>query len=122
MDHACQMLIYSGALTHLNLELFFSYIAFEDCNEIIKLFEVLKLKVQIKDVYINPEFAKELEERAPGATIPQLFISFERIGGASEVITMNDSGQLRQRLQGFEKRSNVICADCGGVGYILCTW
>jgi hypothetical protein len=42
---------------------------YDDCNALLKLMALLQLKVQVKDVYLEPRFLKELDERTPGANV-----------------------------------------------------
>ena len=46
--------------------------------------------------------AEELEERAPGTSVPQVFVSFSHIGGAAEIEQLTDTGQIRQLCDGYE--------------------
>lgn len=42
--------------------------------------------------------------------------------GYTDVMTMNERGELRGRLQGCSERAGEDCRTCGGDGFILCTW
>jgi glutaredoxin-related protein len=96
----------------------------DECGAMLKLFDLLHLKVIVKDVHLEPKFAKELEARlgSNGFNPPQLFINATHIGGLEQVVAMNDGGDLKMATHGFEKKSNEMCEPCGGYGYVLCTW
>ena len=54
---------------------------FEDCKYLISLFYNLRVKIEERDVYINQQYFRELEERLEGkVTVPQVFISGQHIG------------------------------------------
>lgn len=35
---------------------------------------------------------------------------------------LNETGELKRLLVGFEERPNEDCSTCGGVGFVNCTW
>jgi glutaredoxin domain-containing cysteine-rich protein 1 len=100
----------------------------DDCTQMLKLFELLNLRVKIKDVHLEPTFGKELENRLRDSDIdgltslPRLFINAVHIGGLDAVIRMNDNGDLKRATIDFEQRGDAKCVDCAGYGYTLCTW
>lgn len=97
----------------------------DDCTQMLKMFDLLNLKVRVKDVHLEPKFGKELEERArmpAEAQLPRLYINAVHIGGLDEVVRMNDNGDLKRATVGFPERSNAHCTDCNGFGFVLCTW
>jgi len=89
------------------------------CQQVLKLFEILRLKVQIKDLHLCPRFAEELEERAPGTSVPQVFVSFSHIGGATEIEQLNDSGQIRQLCEGYEVSLVTRCEHAPRLSYFV---
>ena len=97
---------------------------FDDCNAVLKLMELLRLKVQVKNVYLEPRFRQELEERLPGGRVPHLFVKSYCVGGLDAVEQLNDSGELSKLTRGCKQRAAGAgkCTSCGGFGYVLCTW
>jgi glutaredoxin-related protein len=43
------------------------------CEEVRKVLYNMRLKVVVKDISMDSDLIKELEERLPGSTVPQLF-------------------------------------------------
>ena len=96
---------------------------YDDCNALLKLMALLRLKVQVKNVYLEPRFKKELEERAPGASVPQLFVKSYCVGGLDAAEQLNDSGELGKLTIGCSKQTGAgKCPTCGGFGYTVCSW
>eukprot|EP00047_Mylnosiga_fluctuans_P023378 m.137204 g.137204 ORF g.137204 m.137204 type:complete len:608 (+) comp9563_c0_seq4:58-1881(+) len=95
---------------------------YEKCQRVLKIFELLRLKIQVKDIAMDSRFITELEERMPGSSVPQVFVSFINIGGAERIQELNESGQLAPMFPGFEQRSAAPCRACGGYGWMPCTW
>lgn len=102
-----------------------------DCSAVLQIFEILGLKVRVKDINLDPRFRREIEARASqvsrpgvgvGLQLPQVFINFEAVGGLADVVAMNDAGDLARMCTGFERRSKRKCLTCGGVGYVNCNW
>eukprot|EP00039_Didymoeca_costata_P001939 m.56401 g.56401 ORF g.56401 m.56401 type:complete len:570 (-) comp11037_c0_seq2:84-1793(-) len=95
----------------------------DNCARLLQIFEILNVKIQVKDIHLDPLFAKELTQRVDEAVVvPQVFINAVHIGGLDDVIRMNDAGDLQRAIADFETRSNTTCGDCGGIGYVPCSW
>lgn len=41
---------------------------------------------------------------------------------AETIKRLNENGQLKAMLEGFEERPSQDCGECGGVGYVPCRW
>lgn len=110
---------------------------FNNCTAMLKLFENLMLKVQVKDVHYEPSYFQELAERLmllqkpnadgsmpppPQVVLPQLFINGVHVGGLDKVRQMNDCGELKQATAGFDQRTKIVCGTCGGCGFVPCAW
>lgn len=95
---------------------------FEDCKYLISLFYNLRVKIEERDVYINQQYFRELEERLEGkVTVPQVFISGQHIGGKERVEELNELGELRKLLSDFPKTDSAKkCDNCGGYEFIPC--
>jgi len=95
---------------------------FEQCKSVLRIFEMLRLKICVKDIQMDSRFIAEMEERMPGSMVPQIFVSFLHIGGADRIQELNETGQLAAMFPGFEQRSATTCGICAGYGYIACSW
>eukprot|EP00041_Stephanoeca_diplocostata_P028915 m.837490 g.837490 ORF g.837490 m.837490 type:complete len:600 (+) comp23461_c0_seq15:514-2313(+) len=101
----------------------------DDCVRMLKLFDLLTLKVKVKDVHLEPNFGKELAERVEqydvanvADVLPQCFINAVHIGGLGKVEQLTDTGELKTITKDFPKRTADACAACGSYGFVLCTW
>jgi len=70
----------------------------------------------------SAQFAKELEERLPGSSVPQIFVNGLHFGDHTKVMQLNETGDLKRLLAGFQERPNQDCTSCGGIGFVNCTW
>eukprot|EP00043_Microstomoeca_roanoka_P013455 m.131748 g.131748 ORF g.131748 m.131748 type:complete len:751 (+) comp15755_c0_seq1:154-2406(+) len=95
---------------------------FQACEEIKAIFYNLRLKVEIRNIAMDRQAKQELEKRLPGAIVPQAFLEGVHLGDAATIKRLNETGELRSRLQDCEERPTKDCSTCGGQGYILCTW
>lgn len=93
-----------------------------NCSAVLKLFVTLGLRIRKKDVHFDPSLLIELEERAPGAQLPMVFINSEPIGGRQELESMNDSGKLGKLTEGFARRPTSECLACGDIAWSPCGW
>lgn len=96
--------------------------SFERCNSVLKLFDLLRLKVERRDLYLDSKFASELTERAPELEVPVVFASGVLLGDATKVMQLNETGELKKILRGYVEAPSGQCNVCGGAGYITCTW
>uniref|UniRef100_A0A803LJX9 Glutaredoxin domain-containing protein n=1 Tax=Chenopodium quinoa TaxID=63459 RepID=A0A803LJX9_CHEQI len=95
---------------------------FEDCQCIRFLLESFGLIYYERDVSIHSEFRDELwrimgEKSLP----PRLFIRGRYIGGAEQVLTLNEQGKLRPLFRDIPINfSEGPCNVCCGLRFILC--
>eukprot|EP00041_Stephanoeca_diplocostata_P027460 m.755324 g.755324 ORF g.755324 m.755324 type:complete len:411 (+) comp23179_c1_seq25:1844-3076(+) len=105
------------------------------CQKVLTIFATLRKRVHVKDIYINPEYGIELGERlaaqtdaqtdtpnTPGDSVPRVFIAYKYVGGADDVVLLNDTGELKALCEDIEDGGSPACTTCGGTGYHLCTW
>ena len=52
------------------------------------------------DVVLHPERRTEMEERAGGGTLPQIFIDGRHVGGCEELYALERVGKLTALLEG----------------------
>eukprot|EP00056_Hartaetosiga_gracilis_P011663 m.177456 g.177456 ORF g.177456 m.177456 type:complete len:580 (+) comp13548_c1_seq1:75-1814(+) len=93
------------------------------CRDIRKLFHNMRLKVVYKDISLDARTATEFKKRCgEDASVPQVFVNGSLLGGYTKVMEMNEAGELRAVLQGFEEAPVKECVGCGGKGFVNCTW
>lgn len=95
---------------------------FASCERVQRIFHNLRLKVSMRDITLQPEYADELELRRPGAKIPQVFVNGQYFGDEARIVELNEQSQLASLLANFEERPSQDCSTCGGAGFVPCTW
>lgn len=97
---------------------------FEDCNTTRVLLESFGIQFHKRDVSMHMEYREELWKVFGGRVIPpSLFIKGRYIGGAEEVVTLNEKGKLKKLLQGIpsvDRHDHRVCDGCGGYLFVLC--
>eukprot|EP00117_Sycon_ciliatum_P007525 scpid70073/ scgid2099/ Glutaredoxin domain-containing cysteine-rich protein CG31559 len=93
-----------------------------ECIKVTRLFGALRVKFDVKDVLLHPDFMDELQERVddPDITVPQVFINGEHVGDAEMIMDMNETGELAAMLKVFQREYVADCPDCGGKRFIAC--
>lgn len=96
---------------------------FEDCRKIKFLLSSFKVVVQERDVSMHMEFRKELWSiMGTKAIPPKVFIKGMYIGGAEEVVILNEQGKLKKLLEGIPVvMSSSRCNACGGMLFVVCS-
>eukprot|EP00042_Codosiga_hollandica_P044265 m.432617 g.432617 ORF g.432617 m.432617 type:complete len:593 (-) comp56750_c0_seq1:137-1915(-) len=95
---------------------------YSECQAILQIMYNMSVRLNIKDISMHPDYAKELETRLSGAKVPQLFFKAQHVGNYEQVLAMNETGKLKTLLADAPKRGIQECGRCGGRGYFLCTW
>ncbi len=95
-----------------------------DCRAAQRIFATLGLRVWVKDIYLEPQYSRELAERLPGAGVPQAFVGFESVGSLDELVRRTDDGSLKALCAGYAQvePTELLCRDCGGARFITCRW
>ncbi|KAL5710194.1 hypothetical protein ACHQM5_020788 [Ranunculus cassubicifolius] len=103
---------------------------FEACNAVRAAIKGAGVVVHERDVSMHNGYREELKELMKGKEIengsrvvvlPQVFVKGRYIGGAEEVLKINEEGCLSKLLEGLPKaRFGVVCDGCGGVGFLPC--
>ncbi|EFJ31188.1 hypothetical protein SELMODRAFT_88028 [Selaginella moellendorffii] len=98
---------------------------YEDCRSMQMLFRTLGINIDERDVSMHSGFRTELRQLL-GAPVglPRVFIGGRFIGGAEEVRSMHEQGNLARLLQGMVSRhgSFLACDGCGGMRFVPCRW
>lgn len=95
---------------------------FEDCESIKFLLDSFHIIYHERDVSMDLEFREGLWEILGGRVIPpRLFIKGRNIGGADEVVSLHERGELKYLLQGIPLvSSNQKCGRCNNLRFVLC--
>lgn len=98
---------------------------YEDCSRVQGIFEVQGVVVDERDVSLHAEYLSELrgllgEEMA---AVPRVFLKGRYLGGAEEVVELNETGRMGRLLRaaGVEKGvGRRVCEGCGGARFVPC--
>ncbi|KAG8453627.1 hypothetical protein GDO86_000311 [Hymenochirus boettgeri] len=98
---------------------------FERCETARKIFQNHRVKFEEKNIALNSDFGKELDERCQRVgevpSLPVVFIDGHYLGGAEKILAMNESGELQDLLMKIERVQHPhACAFCGGFGFLPC--
>ncbi|XP_070693445.1 glutaredoxin domain-containing cysteine-rich protein 1 [Pempheris klunzingeri] len=98
---------------------------FERCELVRKIFQNHRVKFVEKNIALDSEYGKELEERCKRVgeppSLPVVFIDGHYLGGAEKILGMNESGELQDLLTKIERvQQPQTCQTCGGFAFIPC--
>lgn len=101
---------------------------FEDCNRVRAILENHRVVFDERDVSLHGEFRSELREvvgstTGEGVAVPKLFVKGRCLGGAEEVVELNEAGRLGRILScaGVERGAGWQgCEGCGGARFVPC--
>jgi glutaredoxin domain-containing cysteine-rich protein 1 len=94
----------------------------EECRQVKRIFANMRIRVEERDVFMNAKYQTELDDRIGRiATVPQVFISGQLVGGAAKIEELNETGELQKMLADFERLEwDEQCELCGGHRFIAC--
>ncbi|KAG7517746.1 glutaredoxin domain-containing cysteine-rich protein 1 [Solea senegalensis] len=98
---------------------------FERCELVRKIFQNHRVKFVERNIALDIEYGKELEERCKRVgeppSLPVVFIDGHYLGGAEKILGMNESGELQDLLTKIERVQHPqTCQTCGGFAFIPC--
>ncbi|XP_036372308.1 glutaredoxin domain-containing cysteine-rich protein 1-like [Megalops cyprinoides] len=98
---------------------------FERCELVRKIFQNHRVKFLEKNIALDSEYMKELEQRCRRVgeppSLPVVFIDGHYLGGAEKILGMNESGELQDLLTKIERVQHPhTCLTCGGFAFIPC--
>ncbi|XP_057707156.1 glutaredoxin domain-containing cysteine-rich protein 1 [Corythoichthys intestinalis] len=98
---------------------------FERCELVRKIFQNHRLKFVERNIALDSEYGKELEERCKRVgeppSLPVVFIDGHYLGGAEKILSMNESGELQDLLTKIERvQDPEMCQRCGGFAFVPC--
>ncbi|XP_045887086.1 glutaredoxin domain-containing cysteine-rich protein 1 isoform X2 [Micropterus dolomieu] len=98
---------------------------FERCELVRKIFQNHRVKFVEKNIALDCEYGKELEERCKRVgeppSLPVVFVAGHYLGGAEKILGMNESGELQDLLTKIERvQLPQTCQTCGGFAFVPC--
>ncbi|XP_041713049.1 glutaredoxin domain-containing cysteine-rich protein 1-like [Coregonus clupeaformis] len=98
---------------------------FERCELVRKIFSNHRVKFLEKNIALDCEYGKDLEERCKRVgeppSLPVVFIDGHYLGGAEKILGMNESGELQDLLAKIERVQHPhTCQTCGGFAFVPC--
>ncbi|KAH7513717.1 hypothetical protein FEM48_Zijuj11G0010800 [Ziziphus jujuba var. spinosa] len=99
---------------------------YEDCNRVRAMLEGHRVVFDERDVALHGGFLSELKEligEEEGVSVPRLFVKGRYLGGAEQVVELNETGRLGKMLS-YAKVERGIgrlgCEGCGGARFVPC--
>ncbi|KNA13419.1 hypothetical protein SOVF_117160 [Spinacia oleracea] len=101
---------------------------FEDCNRVRAILENHRVVFDERNVSLHGPFLGELKElvsvdNGTGVPVPRLFVKGRYLGGAEEVVELNESGRLGRILSSAQVERGLGwhgCEGCGGARFVPC--
>nr|XP_010912300.1 uncharacterized protein LOC105038254 [Elaeis guineensis] len=94
---------------------------FEDCNAVRCAIESHDVKIVERDISMDSGYREELRllMGIKEVRVPVVFVKGRLIGGAEEVLMLEEEGKLGLLLEGIP-RAEVCCKGCGGMRFVMC--
>ncbi|KAL9240987.1 hypothetical protein vseg_015148 [Gypsophila vaccaria] len=94
---------------------------FEECNAVRSVMESYHVRVIERDVSMDAGFKEELRKLmgTKEVKVPVVFVKGRFIGGASQVVKLDEEGELQGLLYGIPKIA-LGCQGCGGIRFVMC--
>ncbi|XP_038905315.1 uncharacterized protein At5g39865 [Benincasa hispida] len=95
---------------------------FEDCNKVRSIIESYGIHLVERDVSMDSGFKEELRAlmESKEVKVPAIFVKGRLIGGAAEVLKMEEEGKLGVLFEGIPTAAGGGCEGCGGVRFVMC--
>jgi glutaredoxin domain-containing cysteine-rich protein 1 len=118
-DKAGGAVLYTTSLRALRL-------TFEACNMVRAALQAHDVAFRERDVSMDRGLREELlrlltpVEAKAAPLLPRLFVRGRHVGGADEVLRLDEEGKLAPLLEGLPKASGGMCDGCGGMRFLPC--
>ncbi|XP_057488716.1 uncharacterized protein At3g28850-like [Actinidia eriantha] len=95
---------------------------FEDCNLVRSIIESHCVRTFERDVSMDSGFKEELRGimGKKAVRVPLVFVKGRLIGGADEVVKLEEEGKLGILLGGIPRAAATACVGCAGVRFVMC--
>ncbi|CAL9762997.1 unnamed protein product [Musa acuminata subsp. burmannicoides] len=94
---------------------------FEDCNAVRSTLESYHVRIMERDISMDSGYREELRSLmgSKEVKVPAAFVRGRLIGGAEEVLRLEDEGKLELLLEGIPRAAS-SCEGCAGLRFIMC--
>lgn len=94
---------------------------FEDCNHVRSIVESHYIHIVERDISMDLGFREELRGLmgTKEVNVPLMFVKGRLIGGANEVVKLEEEGKLDVLFEGIP-RALAGCQGCAGVRFVMC--
>ncbi|TKY61980.1 electron carrier [Spatholobus suberectus] len=95
---------------------------FEECNKVRSIIESYCVHVVERDVSMDSGFKEELRKLmgTKQVKVPVVFVKGRLVGGAEEVVKLEEEGRLGVLFEGIPHKALGECEGCGGVRFVMC--
>ncbi|XP_051131726.1 uncharacterized protein At5g39865 [Andrographis paniculata] len=95
---------------------------FEDCNIARSIIESQNVQMIERDVSMHSGYREELRAlmNSKDVKVPLVFVKGRLIGGAEEMVKLDEGGKLGILFDGIPKAA-AACSGCGGFRFVMCT-
>jgi glutaredoxin domain-containing cysteine-rich protein 1 len=94
---------------------------FEDCNNVRSIVESHLVRVLERDISMDSGFKEEIRGlmETKEVRVPLVFVKGRLIGGAEEIVKLEEEGKLGVLFDGIPK-ALVGCQGCAGMRFVMC--
>ncbi|KAL3655244.1 hypothetical protein CASFOL_001030 [Castilleja foliolosa] len=95
---------------------------FEDCNLVRSIVESQNVQMFERDISMDSGFKEELRGLMgrKDVRVPLVFVKGRLIGGADEMVRLDEEGSLGILLRGIPKAGPTGCRGCAGIRFVMC--
>ncbi|GFQ01527.1 uncharacterized protein at5g39865 [Phtheirospermum japonicum] len=95
---------------------------FEDCNLARSIVESHNVQMFERDISMDSGFKEELRGLMgrKDVRVPLVFVKGRLIGGAEEMVRLDEEGSLGILLRGIPKAGLAGCRGCAGIRFVMC--
>ncbi|XP_051150166.1 uncharacterized protein At3g28850-like [Andrographis paniculata] len=95
---------------------------FDECNVVRSILEWQGVRTIERDISMDSGFREELRGLMEDeARVPAVFVKGRLIGGAEEMLRLEEEGRLGSLLDGVPKAAAAAaCGGCGGARFVVC--
>ncbi|KAL7137362.1 hypothetical protein ABFS83_10G086300 [Erythranthe nasuta] len=95
---------------------------FEDCNVARSVIESHGVQMFERDVSMHSGYKEELRGlmSSKEVRVPLVFVKGRLIGGADELVKLDEEGKLGILLDGIPRAAAASCGGCAGIRFLMC--
>ncbi|KAJ8769442.1 hypothetical protein K2173_002932 [Erythroxylum novogranatense] len=95
---------------------------YEDCRAVRSILRGFRVPIDERDLSMDEKYIAELQ-RIMGSeklSLPVVFVGGKYIGGAEELQTLYESGELKKLIGRLRLLDSFLCGVSGGVRFVVC--